>query len=85
MSPHRRPFMAAVECDHAVSICASVRISDAVHCAGVETRTDHRQKAHAVTPWQVGAAGAISHAVPFYSTSWDNVASQGSRVVSSRR
>jgi hypothetical protein len=36
--PHRRPFMAMVENDRAVSICASARISDAVHCAGVQTR-----------------------------------------------
>jgi hypothetical protein len=31
--PHRHPFMAMIEDDHAVSICASVRISDAIHCA----------------------------------------------------
>src|SRR5437899_2173790 len=30
--PHRQPFMATIEDDRAVSICASVRITDAVHC-----------------------------------------------------
>jgi len=76
--PHRRPFMAMIESDHAVSICASVRISDAVHCAGVETRADHRQRGHAVNA-VAGWARAVKSlgATPFYSTSWDNVASQG--------
>jgi RimJ/RimL family protein N-acetyltransferase len=75
--PHRRPFMAAIEDGEAVAICASVRISDAVHCAGVETHPDHRRRGHAadaVAGWAraVRALGAM----PFYSTSWDNLASQ---------
>jgi hypothetical protein len=76
--PHRRPFMATIENDHAVSICASVRISDAVHCAGVQTRADHRRRGHAVNA-VAGWARAVRslRATPFYSTSWDNVASQG--------
>jgi hypothetical protein len=76
--PHRRPFMAMIENDQAVSICASVRISEAVHCAGVETLADHRQRGHAVNA-VAGWARAVRSlgATPFYSTSWDNVASQG--------
>ena len=75
--PHRRPFLAVVEDDRAVAICASVRISDAVHCAGVETHADHRRRGHAaavVAGWAqaVRAFGAT----PFYSTSWDNLASR---------
>lgn len=75
--PHRRPFVAVVEDDRAVAICASVRISATVHCAGVETHADHRRRGHAlrvVAGWAraVRAAGVT----PFYSTSWDNVASQ---------
>jgi hypothetical protein len=45
--PHRQPFVAMVEDDHAVSICASVRISEEVHCAGVETHATYR---HGGTP-----------------------------------
>ena len=75
--PHRRPFMAMVEDGHAVAVCASVRISTAVHCAGVETRPEYRHRGHAVN-----AAAGWGHAVralgatPFYSTSWENIASQ---------
>ncbi|MDP3854977.1 GNAT family N-acetyltransferase [Phenylobacterium sp.] len=75
--PHRRPFLAQVDAGQAVAICASVRISDAVHCAGVETHPDHRRRGHAVAV--VGAwVGAVRDlgATPFYSTSWDNLASQ---------
>jgi hypothetical protein len=73
---HRQPFCAVVEDNRAVSICASVRITDAVHCAGVETLTAHRQRgqaARAVAGWalRVRSLGAN----PFYSTSWDNEAS----------
>jgi hypothetical protein len=75
--PHRQPFMAVVEKDRAVSICASVRISAAVHCAGVETQDAYRGRgyaASAVAAWAtaVRARGAS----PFYSTSWANHSSQ---------
>ena len=75
--PHRQPFMAMIEDDHAVSICASVRISDAVHCAGVETHVAHRQRGHAVNA-VAGWAIAVRSlgATPFYSTSWENDASR---------
>lgn len=80
--PHRRPFLAIVEGGRAVAICASVRISAAVHCAGVETHPDHRGRGHAamvVANWAqaVRALGAV----PFYSTSWSN---QASRAVAAR-
>ena len=76
--PHRHPFMVVVEGEHAVSLCASVRISDAVHCAGVETRAEYSRRAHAVNV-VAGWAHAVRllGATPFYSTSWDNLASQG--------
>lgn len=76
-APHRRPFVAVVQGEQAVSLCASVRISPAVHCAGVETHPDHRGRGHALTAvsgWaqRVQALGAT----PFYSTSWGNAASR---------
>jgi len=66
-----------VEDGNAVAVCASVRISAAVHCAGVETRPEHRHRAHAVNVaarWAraVRALGAT----PFDSTSWENLASR---------
>jgi hypothetical protein len=75
--PHRKPFMAMVEDGHAVAVCASVRISVAVHCAGVETRPEYRLRGHAVNAaagW--GRAVRALGATPFYSTSWENIASQ---------
>ena len=75
--PHRRPFMAMIENDHAVSVCASVRITNAAHAAGVETLPAYRRKGHAahvVAAW----AKAVRQldAIPLYSTSRDNAASQ---------
>ena len=76
---HRRPFVAVVkDGDAAVSLCASVRISAGVHCAGVETHPDYRRYGYAsdvVAAW--ARAVRAEGAVPFYSTSWENVASQG--------
>lgn len=75
--PYRSPFMASVVNGKAVSVCASVRIRAAAHEAGVETAPSHRRQGHAldaICGWQraVRALGAI----PLYSTSSDNVASQ---------
>jgi hypothetical protein len=75
--PHRQPFMAAVEDCHAVSVCASVRITRAAHEAGVETLPTYRGRGHAVNVvagWAkaVGTSGAVA----LYSTSWDNAASR---------
>lgn len=73
----RDPFLAVVEQGRAVSLCASVRITRFVHCAGVETIPESRGRGLAirvVTAWaaRVRARGAV----PFYSTSWDNLASR---------
>lgn len=73
---HRRPFVARIVDGRAAAICASVRISAAVHCAGVETHAEFRRRGYArdaVAGWAraVRARGAA----PFYSTSWDNAAS----------
>jgi hypothetical protein len=75
--PHRRPFMAVVEAGRAVSICASVRISPKVHCAGVETLASRRRLGHgarAVSAWAAAVRGL--GAMACYSTSWDNTASR---------
>jgi hypothetical protein len=74
---YRQPFRAVVEDNRAVSICASVRITDAVHEAGVETLAGHRRRGHAasaVAGWALTVRSL--GATPFYSTSWDNEASQ---------
>ncbi|KQW54706.1 N-acetyltransferase [Ensifer sp. Root231] len=46
--PHRQPFFAKVVDGKAVSLCCSVRISDTVHCAGVETHPDFRGNGYAL-------------------------------------
>ena len=63
--------------DNAVAVCASVRITDAAHEAGVETVPAYRRCGYAtrvVRAW----ADAVSSmgAKPLYSTSWANLASQ---------
>jgi len=71
------PMMAVVDDGRAVSICTSVNASKLVHCAGVETLPDFRRRgfgSQAVAGWarRVQASGAI----PFYATTFDNIASQ---------
>ncbi len=75
--PHRQPFRAVLEGGRAVSVCASVRITNAAHEAGVETLPAFRRRGHAVSA-VAGWAVAVRklRAVPLYSTSWDNTASQ---------
>ena len=72
------PCLAIIEDSQVVSICRSVRASARAHEAGVETLTSHRRRGHATS---VGAAWALAvralNLIPLYSTSWDNVASQG--------
>jgi GNAT acetyltransferase len=78
--PTWQPFVALVKNDRAVSVCRSVRITPEAHEAGVETLPEFRRKGYAkdvkdvVAEWArlVGAAGAV----PLYSTSWENNASQ---------
>jgi hypothetical protein len=75
--PAWQPFLALVEEGRVVSVCRSVRITPAAHEAGVETLPDFRGRGYAqdvVAGWAraVRSLGAI----PFYSTSWENTASQ---------
>jgi RimJ/RimL family protein N-acetyltransferase len=75
--PAWQPFVAFVEKNRVVSICRSVRITPEAHEAGVETLPDFRGIGYAgdvVNEWarRVQASGAV----PLYSTSWENVASQ---------
>jgi RimJ/RimL family protein N-acetyltransferase len=76
--PHQRPFHVALADDHAVAVCASVRITPAAHEAGVETLPAYRRRGHALTA-VAGWANAVAAlgALPLYSTSWENEASQG--------
>lgn len=75
-SPH--PCLAIIEDSQVVSICRSVRASARAHEAGVDTLTGYRRRGHATS---VIAAWALAlralNCIPLYSTSWDNVASQG--------
>ena len=72
------PCLAIIEDSQVVSICRSVRASAHAHEAGVETLVGYRRRGHAMS---VVAAWALAiralNLIPFYSTSWDNVASQG--------
>jgi len=72
-----QPFVALIVDVHAVSVCRSVRITPEAHEAGVDTLPDFRGRGYAVdvaAAWasRVRARGAI----PLYSTSWENDASQ---------
>lgn len=78
----RRPFVAALGGRLAVAVCASSRMSDGAHEAGVETHPAHRRRGYAsaaVARWaqEVRECGAR----PFYSTTWDNA---GSRALAAR-
>ena len=73
-----RPYFGVIEDSQAVSICQSVRLSSRAHEAGVDTLRAYRQRGHAtsaVAGWAL-AVRALN-LIPLYSTSWDNVASQG--------
>ena len=72
------PCLAIIENSQVVSICRSVRASARAHEAGVETLTGYRRRGYATS---VVAAWALAvralNLIPLYSTSCDNVASQG--------
>ena len=73
-----RPYFAVIEDSQAVSICRSVRLSSKAHEAGVDTLEGYRQRgyaASAVASWALSVRAL--NLIPLYSTSWDNVASQG--------
>jgi len=72
-----QPFVAITEENRAVSVCRSVRITPEAHEAGLETLPEFRGKGCAgdvTAEWarRVRAFGAM----PLYSTSWENKASQ---------
>ena len=72
-----QPFVALVKANRAVSVCSSARITSEAHEAGVETLPEFRGNGYAktvVSEWAhlVRKVGAI----PLYSTSWENRASQ---------
>ena len=74
----RQPFVVTVAKGQAVSLCSSVRITRAAHAAGVETLPAARRSgmaSQAVAEW--ARAVVELGAIPLYSTSWDNLASQG--------
>lgn len=73
-----QPFMAVVEKGQAVSVCHSVRLSSQACEAGVDTLEGYRGRGHA-TAVVAGWAVAVRELgrIPLYSTSWENVASQG--------
>ena len=73
-----QPYLAVIEDSQAVAICRSVRLSSKAHEAGVDTLGGYRRRGYATS---VVAAWALVvralNRIPLYSTSWDNVASQG--------
>ncbi len=73
-----QPCVARVEDGQAVSVCFSARIIAQAAEAGVNTLPSARARGHA-TAVTAGWALAVPEqgAVPLYSTSWDNHASQG--------
>jgi predicted GNAT family acetyltransferase len=75
--PYQQPFVAVIVDGQAVAVCASVRITDAAHEAGVETLAAHRRKGYAVAVVSAWASAVEKMgALPLYSTSVENVASQ---------
>jgi hypothetical protein len=73
-----QPCMVVVEDGRAVSLCHSVRLSTRAHEAGLETLAEYRRKGYAaavVASWAMAVRDL--DLIPFYSTSWENVASQG--------
>lgn len=74
----RQPCAAVAEGGHAVSICCSARITNEAAEAGVETIEAFHGRGYAtraVAAWAL-AVRAMGR-IPLYSTSWDNLASQG--------
>jgi RimJ/RimL family protein N-acetyltransferase len=61
----------------AVSLCYSCRLTDRAAEAGLETLEEHRGRGYAPAVTSAWArAVRDSGRIPFYSTSWDNLASQ---------
>lgn len=72
-----QPFVALAADGRVVSVCRSVRVTDAAHEAGVETLRDFRGRGFAkdVTAGWARLVAALD-AIPMYSTSWENAASR---------
>jgi hypothetical protein len=72
------PVVAAIEHGSAVSLCFCSRLADHAAEAGVETVAAFRGQGYA-TAVVAGWAAAVRRIgrLPLYSTSWDNLASQG--------
>lgn len=74
---HQQPFYAMIVEGQAIAVCASVRITDEAHEAGVETLASHRRKGYAVSVISAWASTVEKlGALPLYSTSIDNMLSQ---------
>ncbi|MBI4532085.1 MAG: GNAT family N-acetyltransferase [Candidatus Latescibacteria bacterium] len=73
-----QPCVGVVEDGKAVAICCSVRVSARAHEAGVETLEGYRRRGYA-SGVVAGWAMAVREygCLPLYSTSWENIASQG--------
>jgi hypothetical protein len=74
----RQPCLALVRDGRAVAICACSRRTSRAAEAGIETAPSYRHQGYGaavVSAW--GAAVRDMGLLPLYSTSWDNVASQG--------
>jgi hypothetical protein len=76
--PAKQPCAAVVEDGRAVSVCHSSRTSQRAAEAGLETLSTHRGRGYAAATTQAWAilVRRVGR-VPLYSTSWDNLASQG--------
>jgi hypothetical protein len=76
--PYIAPCMVVIKDGQAVSLCATVRVSPQACEAGVDTLESFRRRGYAkavVGAW--GAAVRVQGRIPLYSTSLENVASQG--------
>ena len=74
---YAQPCIALVRDSRAVSICRSVRITSRAHEAGLETLEKFRGNGYAeavVAGWATSVRK--TGAVPLYSTTWENLASQ---------
>jgi RimJ/RimL family protein N-acetyltransferase len=73
----RQPCYCVLDRGRPVSLCASARVTAEAREAGVETLPDYRGRGHAVAVVSAWAAAvARLGALPLYSTSWENHASQ---------
>ncbi|MEM7735818.1 MAG: GNAT family N-acetyltransferase [Deinococcota bacterium] len=75
---HVQPFVAALANDKAVAVCSSVRKTDVLHEAGVETTSAYRRRGHATNVVVAWVKAVLElNALPLYSTSYENTASMG--------